>query len=35
MRKSLVAAIEEAIDFTSPAQVQRYLRVTERLLETL
>jgi hypothetical protein len=35
MRKSLVAGIEEAIDFTSAAQVQRYLGVTERLLETL
>jgi hypothetical protein len=35
MRKSLVAGIHETIDFTSAIDVDRYLRVVERVLETL
>lgn len=35
MRRSLVAGIEQTIDFTSSTQAQRYLRVVERLLELL
>lgn len=35
MRKSLVAGICTTIDFTNTADVQRYLRVVERVLETL
>lgn len=35
MRRTLVAAIDETIDFSSPGQAQRYLLVVERVLEQL
>lgn len=35
MRRTLVAGIDRTIDFSSPAAVQRYLRVLERILEQL
>jgi hypothetical protein len=35
MRRTLVAAIDSTIDFSSPADAQRYLRVVERFLEEL
>jgi hypothetical protein len=35
MRRTLVAAIDRTIDFSSPAAARRYLRVVERVLEQL
>jgi hypothetical protein len=35
MRRSLVTAVDDGIDFGSPAETQRYLRVVERILEDL
>lgn len=35
MRRTLVTAIDGTIDFSAPADAQRYLRVVERLLEQL
>jgi hypothetical protein len=35
MRRTLVAAIDSTIDFSAPAEAQRYLRVVERFLEQL